>query len=81
MSDLSRLGDCDSQNQGPGDFSWPEQHSSSVAALAPGIGTPSVRLRIGQELAAQYSNLDRPTLVHPTGLYDVDSCQLRRGVL
>lgn len=81
VSDLSRLGERDSRDQVLGDFSWLEKNASSVAALALGIGTPSVRLRIGQELAARYPNLEWPTLVHPTGLYDADSCQLGRGVL
>lgn len=81
VSDLSRLGDRDSRNQVVGDFSWLEKNASSVAALALGIGTPSVRLRIGQELATRYPNLEWPTLVHPTGRYDEDTCQLGRGVL
>lgn len=81
VSDLARLSDRDSRDQVLGDCSWLEQHPTSVAALALGIGTPSVRLRIGQELAARYPNLEWPTLVHPTGLYGADSCQLGRGVL
>jgi sugar O-acyltransferase (sialic acid O-acetyltransferase NeuD family) len=79
VSDLSRLGDRDSRDQVVGDFKWIEQHRSSVDALAMGVGSPSVRLRLVRELSSVMNGISWPALVHPTAVIDLESATLGEG--
>lgn len=79
VSDLSKLGDRDSRESVIGDFSWIEKHRSSVDALAIGIGIPSVRLKLPQQLNADFPDLQWPVIVHPTAVVDFESAQLGEG--
>ena len=80
VSDLSRLGDRDSRTQVLGDFNWLEQHRSSVDALALGIGTPAVRLKLAGELNASFPTIEWPEIVHPTAIVDRASARIGEGV-
>lgn len=79
VSDLSKLGDHDIRKGLLGDFSWLEKHRSSVDALAIGIGTPSLRLKLSQQLSQAFPDMDWPVIVHPTSVVDYDSAQLGEG--
>jgi sugar O-acyltransferase (sialic acid O-acetyltransferase NeuD family) len=79
VSDLSRLGDRDSRDQVVGDFTWLEQHRSSLDALAVGVGTPSVRLRLAREVSSRLKGISWPAVVHPTAVIDLDSASLGEG--
>jgi sugar O-acyltransferase (sialic acid O-acetyltransferase NeuD family) len=79
VSDLSRLGDRDSRESVIGDFSWVEKHRSSVDALAIGIGTPAVRLKLSQQLSRAFPDMEWPVIVHPTAVVDYDSALLGEG--
>jgi sugar O-acyltransferase (sialic acid O-acetyltransferase NeuD family) len=79
VSDLSKLTERDSRDLVIGDLGWIEKHRSSVDALAIGIGTPSIRLKLAQELQDSFPGLDYPAIVHPTAVVDFESAQLAPG--
>ena len=79
VSDLSRLGDRDSLDEVVGDFNWLDQHRNSVDALAMGVGTPTVRLRLAAELDCLVNGISWPALVHPTAVIDLESASLGEG--
>ncbi len=74
------LADTRGQYDGPvlGDFSWPAAHK--IQAFAMGIGNPKARLRIGQELAMRYPEIEWPPLVHPSA-YLGSGVRLARGAV
>jgi sugar O-acyltransferase (sialic acid O-acetyltransferase NeuD family) len=74
ISDLSRRGEHDSEVLG--DFSW--LRTNRVDALAIGIGTPEVRLRLGAELKRDFPQIHWPALIHPSVMHD-DSCAFGEG--
>jgi sugar O-acyltransferase (sialic acid O-acetyltransferase NeuD family) len=79
VSDLSRLGDRDSCDQVVGDFSWLDQNRRSFDALALGIGSPSVRLRLVRELSSRVDGISWPALIHPSAVIDPDSASVGEG--
>ncbi len=79
VSDLSRLGDRDSLDDVVSDFNWLDQHRNSVDALAMGVGSPTVRLRLATELGCLMNGVSWPALIHPTAIIDVDSARLGDG--
>lgn len=79
VSDLSRLADRDSCAQVVGDFSWLDQNRRSVDALALGIGSPSVRLRLERELTSRVDGISWPALIHPSAVIDLDSASVGKG--
>lgn len=79
VSDISRLGDRDSRDEVVGDFDWLDQHRSSVDALAIGVGSPSVRLRLVRELGSLLNGISWPALIHPTAIIDLESATLGEG--
>jgi sugar O-acyltransferase (sialic acid O-acetyltransferase NeuD family) len=81
VSDLSHLGASESREQVLGDFSWLERNLSKVDGFVMGIGTPMVRLRLALELAASFSSMPWPNLIHPSVLFERSSATLGRGVM
>ena len=81
VSGLNALGERDSKDQVLGDLSWIEKHRRRIDAVAIGIGTPEVRMRVADELLRSFPDLEHPTLVHPSTIMDWGSCRLGRGVL
>jgi sugar O-acyltransferase (sialic acid O-acetyltransferase NeuD family) len=81
VSDLSKLGEHDSRDEVLGDNAWLESHANQVDCLAIGIGSPAVRLRVGEELSRLVPQIEWPALVHPTVRLDRDSCEVGPGVL
>jgi sugar O-acyltransferase (sialic acid O-acetyltransferase NeuD family) len=79
VSDLSRLGDRDSRDRVIGDFGWLKRNRSSVDALAMGVGSPSVRLRLARDLSSIMDGISWPALLHPTAIIDLDSASLGEG--
>jgi sugar O-acyltransferase (sialic acid O-acetyltransferase NeuD family) len=80
VSNLARLGARDSRDQVLGDLSWLEAHAASVDALALGIGTPSLRLKLAGELSAAFPRLEWPSLVHPGAVFERASAKIGKGV-
>ena len=81
VPDLSKLNEYDSREGLLGDDSWLDTNQSEVDCLAIGIGNPIRRCKIGDELTSRYPDLSWPALIHPTALYDKDTCQIEAGAL
>ena len=79
VSDLSKLSERDSREAVLGDFDWVEKHRHAVDALAIGVGTPSVRLKLSQQLSEAFPEIEWPAIVHPTAILDYDSAKLGEG--
>lgn len=79
VTDLSRLGPRDSCDEVLGDVSWLRKNSDSVDALALGIGSPSVRLKLAAELRSHLPRIEWPAIVHPTAIIDLDSASIAEG--
>lgn len=79
VSDLAKLTERDSKDEVLGDFSCISD--SRIAAFAMGIGSPSAKLYIGDELTKRHPSVSWPALIHPTAKYDLDSCRIGRGVI
>lgn len=77
VSDTRRLGPRDSPVLG--DFSWLE--SNHVDALAMGIGTPAIRLKLAEELRAKFPQITWPMLVHPSVKWQQRTMQVGEGVI
>jgi sugar O-acyltransferase (sialic acid O-acetyltransferase NeuD family) len=77
VSDASRLGSSDSPILG--DFSWLE--SNRVDALAMGIGTPAVRLKLAEELKGRFPHIAWPALVHPSVKWQRRTMHVGEGVI
>jgi sugar O-acyltransferase (sialic acid O-acetyltransferase NeuD family) len=79
VSNLASVGPRDSSEKILGDYTWLESNRRNVDAVAIGIGTPSSRLRVAQELSDGFPELEWPSLVHPRALFDRTSSRLERG--
>jgi sugar O-acyltransferase (sialic acid O-acetyltransferase NeuD family) len=77
VSDASRLGPCDSAIAG--DFSWLE--SNYVDALAMGVGTPAVRLKLAEELKTRFPHIVWPALVHPSVKWQRRTMEVGEGTI
>ncbi len=79
VSDLSRLGPRDSRDQVLGDFTWLNANRGSVDALAIGVGSPLLRLKLAAELRHLLPGIEWPAIVHPTAIIDLDSARIAEG--
>jgi sugar O-acyltransferase (sialic acid O-acetyltransferase NeuD family) len=81
VSELSKLGEHDSRDEVLGDFSWLERNGGKIDALAIGIGTPEIRLKLGAELEKSFAALEWPALIHPTAHFDRASAKVGHGTI
>jgi sugar O-acyltransferase (sialic acid O-acetyltransferase NeuD family) len=81
VPNLSNLNTYDSLEGLLGDESWLDTNRAEIDCLAIGIGNPIRRCEIAEKLTRQYPDLSWPALVHPTALYDKETCQMEAGVL
>jgi len=81
VSDLNAIGPHDSRGDIVGDYAWLNKNRSSVHALAIGIGNPSARLKVAQQLKALAPDVEFPSLIHPTVVLDQASATLEEGAL
>jgi sugar O-acyltransferase (sialic acid O-acetyltransferase NeuD family) len=79
VSDLSRLRPTDSRDQVLGDFSWLTANRDSVDALAIGVGTPHLRLKLAAELQHLFPQMEWPVIIHPTAIVELDSATIAEG--
>lgn len=77
VSDTNRLGPYDSPILG--DFSW--LAANHVDALAMGIGTPSVRIALAEQLKRRFPHIEWPALVHPSVMWQRQTIQVGEGVI
>jgi sugar O-acyltransferase (sialic acid O-acetyltransferase NeuD family) len=81
VSDLAKLGEHDSREDVLGDYNWIQLNRGKIDALAIGIGTPSIRLKIASELAPSFQELEWPALIHPTAQFDRASAKVGPGTI
>jgi sugar O-acyltransferase (sialic acid O-acetyltransferase NeuD family) len=81
VSDTTSLTDHDSRERLLGDFGWLEANQDRFDALALGIGTPSSRLLVAEELQRRLPSASWPALIHPSATLDRRSCDIGLGVL
>jgi len=81
VSDVSLLGEHDSRDEVLGDFSWLENHGKSVDCLAMGIGTPSSKIKVADQLSKAFPTIDWPVLIHPSVKMDRGSCTFGQGAV
>lgn len=81
ISDLTKLSHHDSSDEVLGDIDWLDRHRLEWDALALGIGSPTARARVSEQLQELFPNAFWPPLVHPTARYDQGSCQVAQGAL
>jgi sugar O-acyltransferase (sialic acid O-acetyltransferase NeuD family) len=79
VTDFSRLRQTDSRDQVLGDFTWVQENRRSIDALALGIGTPSIRLKLAAELRHLLPGIEWPTIIHPTAIIELDSARIAEG--
>ena len=77
VTDTTKLTQHDSSVLG--DLDWLDAHRGEVDAVAMGIGTPRARLKVARMVEERFPQLDWPTLVHPTAVFDRASAKLARG--
>lgn len=81
VSDPARLTERDSRVEVLGGFSWLQDHPDEFDALAIGIGSPTARLRVAEELESDYDPSFWPALVHPRALLDRAGCRIGHGAI
>jgi sugar O-acyltransferase (sialic acid O-acetyltransferase NeuD family) len=81
VTDASVLGDRDSREEVVGDYEWLRANANRVDAVTIGIGTPSVRLRVSDQIQNLLPKTEIPALVHPTAHMDFESARIGNGVL
>jgi len=62
-----------------GDFGWLSANRDSVDALAIGVGTPRLRLKLAAELLSLLPGMDWPAIIHPTATIEVESARIAKG--
>jgi sugar O-acyltransferase (sialic acid O-acetyltransferase NeuD family) len=81
VSDLNAIGPHDAKKDIVGGYDWLDKNRSSINALAIGIGSPSVRLKVAQQLKTLMPGIEFPSLIHPAVVLDRDSAMVEEGVL
>lgn len=81
VSNPDNLTERDSKNLVLGDLGWLGSHRREFDALAIGIGTPAVRLRLGADLEREFDAAWWPAIVHPSVIMDRNTCTIGHGVL
>jgi len=77
VSDRGKLGSHDSDVLG--ELDWLDDNH--VDALAMGIGTPTARLKVANELKQRFPVIEWPAIVHPSVRFDAESCKVEEGVI
>src|ERR1035437_6295098 len=77
VSDRDKLGPRDSEVLD--DFSWLDHNH--LDALAMGIGNPTARLKVANELKQRFPAIKWPAIVHPSVRFDASTCKLEEGVI
>jgi sugar O-acyltransferase (sialic acid O-acetyltransferase NeuD family) len=81
VTSLSALSDRDSREEVLGDYQWLRTNASHIDAVGIGIGTPSLRLKVSEEVRELLPEAEFPSLIHPTAHMDFESAQIAEGAL
>jgi len=77
VSSREKLGPHDSEVLG--EFDWLDDNH--VDALAMGIGSPTARLKVANELKQRFPAIEWPAIVHPSVRFDAETCTVGGGVI
>jgi sugar O-acyltransferase (sialic acid O-acetyltransferase NeuD family) len=80
VSDLNRLRSTDSRDQVVGDYEWLSKNRHCIDAIAVGIGSPLLRVKVAAEVMQLLPNAEWPYLIHPSARLDVDTAKFSEGV-
>ncbi len=80
VGDLAKLGEQDSRSGVLGDESWLTANRQRVDGLVVGIGDPPTRSRVAESLLARFPEMQWPALIHPSSVFDRESCVVGPGV-
>ena len=80
VSNPAKPGPNDSADEILGDFSWLKEHTGEWDCLAMGIGNAAPRLKVADQLEAEYGPAHWPALIHPSAHLDRGSCLIGHGV-
>jgi len=81
VTSLRALSDRDSREEVLGDYQWLRTNASHIDAVAIGIGTPALRLRVSEEVREVLPEAEFPSLIHPTANMDFESAQIAEGAM
>ena len=81
VHDVSKLSEYETRDGLLGDESWLDANRGKIDCLAIGIGNPFRRCAVADKLMGLYPELSWPSLIHPTAIYNKDSCQIGPGVM
>src|SRR3569833_3302711 len=81
VTNLRALSDRDSREEVVGDYQWLQATSYRHDAVAIGIGTPALRLKVSEEVRKLCPEVQFPPLLHPTAHLDRESAQIAEGAL
>jgi sugar O-acyltransferase (sialic acid O-acetyltransferase NeuD family) len=80
VSDLSRLSERDSKKEVLGDYDWISKHRKMIDAAILGIGTPTARLRVADEVRSLAPEWEWPSVIHPSAVIDFETASIGEGV-
>jgi sugar O-acyltransferase (sialic acid O-acetyltransferase NeuD family) len=81
VTDLTKLTDIDSREEVVGDYEWLRANANRVDAVTIGIGTPTARLNVSEEIQSVLPDVEFPPLIHPTAHLDFETAQIGSGAL
>jgi sugar O-acyltransferase (sialic acid O-acetyltransferase NeuD family) len=81
VTDMTKLTDRDSRDEVVGDYQWLRANADRVDAVTIGIGTPTARLKVSEEIRQVLPDVEFPALVHPTARIDFETAQIGDGAL
>ncbi|MGH7434482.1 MAG: acetyltransferase [Polyangiaceae bacterium] len=81
VRDRHNLAPTDSPDRVVGDHQWLRENHRGIDAVALGIGTPALRLRIADEVATEFPTLEWPPIIHPSAQVDRGSATIGPGTL
>lgn len=81
VTDTTVLTDRDSRDRVLGEESWLRENRDRFDALALGVGSPQTRLKFAAALLGDFDESWWPPLIHPTAIYDRESCTFGAGVM
>ena len=81
VSDANSLSETDSKNGLLGNLGWLEKNKSCFDCIAIGIGSPSARITVANQLENEFGSEYWPALIHPSVRLDEKSCRISHGVI
>jgi sugar O-acyltransferase (sialic acid O-acetyltransferase NeuD family) len=81
VSDTGNLRETDSRDLVLGDYGWLERHRGEIDCMTIGIGSPSLRRKVTDELRKLIPDVEFPPLIHPSVIVDRSTSRIGEGVV